>query len=332
MAQIILLLISPDFIASEYCWGVELARALERHQANQAHAIPVILRPCDWSNSPFGRLQALPDGGRPITTWPNADEAFLNVIGGIRRSIQQLEGNRESQQWKAFGQTQLANGDAVGAQGSFHRALAIDQSVYGLNHPLVGWDYNLLGKALLAQGHLSGAWDCHMRAYQIAMAAYGQNHPDVAIALENVGAVHLAGGRLQDAWTHYSQVGQFYMRLFGPNHALVASCYTQLGIVAFRMKNWDTSKACHEQSIDIHRTIYGPNHIYTAASLALLADVLAVLGDRVQAREHYKKSLSIIEPAYGANSPLANIIRQKLESVLTSWDKFTGFLEELFGN
>jgi TIR domain len=83
-ADIILLLVSPDFLASDYCYGEELARALERHAAGEARVIPVILRPCDWHVTPFGKLVAVPTDGRPITKWPDLDDAFLEVTKAIR--------------------------------------------------------------------------------------------------------------------------------------------------------------------------------------------------------------------------------------------------------
>src|SRR5713101_6405857 len=43
-AQIILLLVSPDFMASAYCYGIEMQRALERHELGEARVIPIILR------------------------------------------------------------------------------------------------------------------------------------------------------------------------------------------------------------------------------------------------------------------------------------------------
>ena len=89
-ARVILLLISSDFIASDYCYDVELKRALERHDAGTARVIPVILRPTDWHSAPFGKLLALPRDGKPITTWANEDEAFLDVARGIRRVAEEL--------------------------------------------------------------------------------------------------------------------------------------------------------------------------------------------------------------------------------------------------
>jgi hypothetical protein len=90
-AGVILLLVSPDFVASDYCWDVELKRALERHDRREARVIPVILRPVDnWHAAPFGRLQAVPTDGRPVTEWGNQDAAFADVARHIRTAVEDL--------------------------------------------------------------------------------------------------------------------------------------------------------------------------------------------------------------------------------------------------
>lgn len=89
-AGVILLLISADFLASDYCYDIEMTRALERHQRREARVIPVILRPCDWQKSPFGKLQALPKDAKPVTSWADRDEAFLSVAQGIRQVVEKF--------------------------------------------------------------------------------------------------------------------------------------------------------------------------------------------------------------------------------------------------
>ncbi len=86
-AQIILLLISPDFLASNYCFDIEMKAALERHAKQQAIVIPIVLRPCDWSGAPFARLQALPRDAKAITLWPNQDEAFAEIAKALRETV-----------------------------------------------------------------------------------------------------------------------------------------------------------------------------------------------------------------------------------------------------
>jgi len=86
-SDIILLLVSPDFLASSYCYDIELKQAMIRHEDGNARVIPVILRPCDWHYAPFSKLLAAPKDGKPITKWSNRDEAFLDVVRQIRRSV-----------------------------------------------------------------------------------------------------------------------------------------------------------------------------------------------------------------------------------------------------
>jgi len=87
-AEIILLLVSSDFLASKYCYSIEMAKAMERHEAGHARVIPVILRDCDWHTAPFGKLTALPADGKPIRSWPDIDQAFAAVAREVRKAVE----------------------------------------------------------------------------------------------------------------------------------------------------------------------------------------------------------------------------------------------------
>ncbi len=86
-ADVILLLVSSSFLASNYCYGREVMFALKRHTSGECRVIPVILKPVDWSHSPFAGLQGLPRDGKPVTSWSNREQAFLNITEGIRKAI-----------------------------------------------------------------------------------------------------------------------------------------------------------------------------------------------------------------------------------------------------
>lgn len=90
-ATIILLLVSADFIASDYCWNIEMKRALERDEAGDATIVPIILKACDWKTAPFAKLQALPEDARPVMAWRPRDRAWANIAAGLRRIIQQAQ-------------------------------------------------------------------------------------------------------------------------------------------------------------------------------------------------------------------------------------------------
>ena len=89
-AHVILLLISSDFLASDYC-NTEVEKAMKRHHAGRACVIPIILCPCDWSGAPFSKLQALPKDAKAVTSWENPDEAFTDISKGIRSAVETIK-------------------------------------------------------------------------------------------------------------------------------------------------------------------------------------------------------------------------------------------------
>ena len=88
--HIILLLISADFMASDFCYSIEMTQAIARHDANQACVLPIILRPTDWKGAPFAKLKLLPTDGKAVTSWPTHDDAFVDIVQGIRKAIDDL--------------------------------------------------------------------------------------------------------------------------------------------------------------------------------------------------------------------------------------------------
>ena len=93
-ASLVILLISSNFLDSQYCYELEMKRALERHERRESLVIPIILRPVVWTNSPFAKLQVLPKDGKPVVEWSNQDAAFVNITEGIRVAVDDLLANR----------------------------------------------------------------------------------------------------------------------------------------------------------------------------------------------------------------------------------------------
>ncbi|WP_226858486.1 toll/interleukin-1 receptor domain-containing protein [Diaphorobacter aerolatus] len=89
-ADIILLLVSSDFINSAYCYSREMVRAMERHGAGEARVMPIILRHCDWTRAPFGKLLAAPRDGKPVASWPDRDEALADVARQVRQAVEAI--------------------------------------------------------------------------------------------------------------------------------------------------------------------------------------------------------------------------------------------------
>lgn len=94
-ADIILLLVSPRFLASRYIYDVEIKTAIERHEKRDAIVVPIILKKCDWHDTEFAKLQALPRNAKPVNSWDDMDEAFYNVVTGIKQVITAVQKKKE---------------------------------------------------------------------------------------------------------------------------------------------------------------------------------------------------------------------------------------------
>ena len=90
-ADIVLLLVTPSFMSSSYCYEGEMTRAMELHKQGLVRVIPIIGRPGDTTGAPFSALQGLPTGGKPITKWTDPDEAWLSVVQGLRQVVQVMK-------------------------------------------------------------------------------------------------------------------------------------------------------------------------------------------------------------------------------------------------
>lgn len=93
-ADIVILLVTADFVASAYCFEKELATALRRHREGGVRIVPVLVKPVDFAHMPFGRFQALPRDLRPISTWDDADVAWLEVAHGVRELVEDIYRSR----------------------------------------------------------------------------------------------------------------------------------------------------------------------------------------------------------------------------------------------
>ena len=93
-ADIILFLVSADFMSSDYCYDTELPQALRLHESGDATVIPILIRPVDWQSSPLATLSVLPTNGRAVTQWSDRDAAWLDVEAGIKRAIEAVRARR----------------------------------------------------------------------------------------------------------------------------------------------------------------------------------------------------------------------------------------------
>jgi hypothetical protein len=94
-SNIMVLLISADYLANDWIWDNELAIALRRYQEGSAEVVPVILRPCDWQSTPLNSLPVLPSEARPVTSWQDENDAWVEVVSAIRQILSGMNNKQE---------------------------------------------------------------------------------------------------------------------------------------------------------------------------------------------------------------------------------------------
>jgi WD40 repeat protein len=141
-AHIILFLVSPDFLVSEYCYGTEMRYAMERYDRGEVRVIPIILRHCSWQEAPFGKIQALPAHAEPVVGWHDQDEAFTDVARGIRNVVEALTQSSQQRDIQDF----LTESQPV-KEGLSRRAVVLGLVALGIAAAGVG------GWALVTSSH-----------------------------------------------------------------------------------------------------------------------------------------------------------------------------------
>ncbi|MER6473468.1 toll/interleukin-1 receptor domain-containing protein [Streptomyces collinus] len=183
-ADIVLLLISPDFIASDYCYDIELAESLRRHNLGECIVIPVILRVVETTGTPFMMLQALPTNAKPVTTWRDRDAAFASVAAGIRKAASQIVAARECEVHEDLGRVESApklSRDADRMQGYrkiFDRPAFRMPCIFENSLEEVSWACDQITLAMLTGAAKSPSWDRTL--YQVAQRAEFETEPFIS--------------------------------------------------------------------------------------------------------------------------------------------------------
>ena len=126
-ADIILLLVSADFLATDYCTQVEIPEALRRHDAGDAIVMPVILRSCAWKYTPLAAIQAYPEKAKPIKSWSDIDEAYTNVVDAVYVAATEIKNRRQQRQAEQLRQQQEAEAYRRQEQQALERQRELEQ-------------------------------------------------------------------------------------------------------------------------------------------------------------------------------------------------------------
>lgn len=95
-SELFIAVVSPDYLNSHYCYDKEFQRALQLQDEGKIVIIPIIAEPCDWLNSPFSKMKAVPQDGKAISEWTNDNAAYLNITSELRRVLNRITIPRQS--------------------------------------------------------------------------------------------------------------------------------------------------------------------------------------------------------------------------------------------
>ena len=260
-AQIILLLISSDFMASDYCYSIEMKRAMERHERGEARVIPIILRPVDTEDTPLSKLEMLPTGKRPVTDWPNRDSAFLDITQGIRKVVEKSLA-KTKEEWLEEGLTHHQAGHYEQALKAFDQAILIDPD-YDRAYRSKGdvlYDFKRYEEALAAYEQAirldpnharihrnRGDILRHLKRYEEALAAYEQAlrlEPNVARNYNNQGNALFSLKRYEEALVAYETATRL--------DASFADAYNNKGNALSRLTRYLEAIVAYEQAIRLN--------------------------------------------------------------------------------
>jgi len=193
--------------------------------------------------------------------------------------------------------------DYAGARPYFERALAIDEAVFGPDHPEVARDLNNLGSVLRAMGDLARARPYLERALTIREKVLGGEHPHTANSLNNLGALLYRMGNMAGARPYYERALTIREKVLGGEHPDTALSLNNLGALLDEMGDLAGARPYYERALAICEKVLGGEHPDTARSLNNLGYLLQAMGDLAGARPYLERALTIREKVLGGEHP-----------------------------
>lgn len=258
-SDIVLLLVSSNFMRSDYCYGIEMRRALERYDTGETRVIPIILRAVEWKETQIGKFQALPTDGKPITLWRNHDEAFQDVVRGIRKVVEELNLN--------VNKKNITTTDASVVKINTKTNIAISEP----KHTIGQWL-----KEAVAQSKA--------RQWMQALAAYEhvtQIDPDDASSFHKMADILAKLERYEEALTKYERVIQL-------NHNN-GTVYMKIGDILMKFQRYEDALVAFERAIT-----YAIDDLPLSCPRA---DAFLRKGDVLSQLERYEEALAAYDEA-----------------------------------
>jgi tetratricopeptide (TPR) repeat protein len=243
--------------------------------------------------------------GNAFWALPDLAEAEKTYTEGLRQSIDRKDRGNEAVFSNQLGRAFQAKGDLAAALRYTQRALAIDEKLYGPNHPDVAIRANNIGMILKDKGDLDGALRYTQRALTIGEKVYGPNHPDAAIRANNIGMILKDKGDLDAALRYTQRALTIDEKLYGPNHPNVAIRANNIGQILQDKGDLDAALGYSRRALNIDEKVYGPDHPNAARNANNIGLILQDKGDLNAALGYSRRALNIDEKVYGPDHPNA---------------------------
>jgi WD40 repeat protein len=281
-AQVILLLISPDFIASDYCYGIEMQRAIERHKRGEACVIPIILRSAYWQLLPVSELQLLPADAKPVISaaWHNQDEAFQNVAEEIHKVITKL----------MLPPPVTVPTSAASVPKPRQATLAARNSKFTLTRTLEGHSRLIRTVALSGDGHIvaSGSDDETVRIWNTVNGRTlytlgGHSGAMLSVSLSKDGQILASGGEDQTIKIWDVSTGALQHTLEGHTGVVYALALSEDGHILVSGSSDLTVRIWDIQRGSLLQTLQTPPPSFWVFTVAITADKQIAVSGRVNA-------------------------------------------------
>ena len=270
-----------------------------------------------WAEAAVGVVnKAFPVEASDVRSWPLCARLGAHAVQAVNHA-EKLQVGMESTDrlLNQLGMYSQGRAQLDQAKDYFERALAIDEKVYGPEHPTVAIHANNIGAILQAQGDLEGAFEWAQRALAVDEKVYGPEHPNVAIHANNIGQILQAQGDLEGAleWTKRAlAIGE---QVYGPEHPDVAIRANNIGTILKDQGDLEGALEWTKRALAIDEKVYGPEHPDVAIRANNIGTILKDQGDLEGALGWTKRALSILEATYGNDNPSTRAVARNLEAI-----------------
>ena len=282
-----------------------------------------------WAEAAVGVVnKAFPNEPSDVRSWPLCARLGTHAVQAVKHAEKLQVGMASTARLlNQLGMYSQGRAELDQAKDYFERALAIDEKVYGPEHPNVAIDANNIGTILKDQGDLKGALEWAKRALAIDEKVYGPEHPDVAIDANNMGQILQDQGDLKGALEWAKRALAIDEKVYGAEHPDVAIDANNIGQILQDQGDLEGALQSVKRALAIFEKVPGPEHPYAATATSDIGAILKAQGDLEGALEATKRALAIFEKVYGPEHPGVAILANNIGQILKAQGELEGALE-----